>query len=60
MSDGVRILGGWRRRPNRLSPRLISPRLHVAMREARNDAVPFALAAAGTLLALALVSRHAD
>ena len=29
------------------------------MREARNDAAPFALVAAGVLLALALVSRHA-
>lgn len=34
-------------------------RLRVAVREARNDAAPFALAAAGILIALALVSRHA-
>jgi uncharacterized membrane protein len=34
-------------------------RLHVAMREARDDAAPFALVAAGTLLLLALVSKHA-
>jgi uncharacterized membrane protein len=36
-----------------------STRLHAALREARNDAAPFALVAAGLLLALALVSRHA-
>ncbi len=35
-------------------------RLQAAMREARDDAAPFALAAAGILVALALVSRHAD
>ncbi len=35
-------------------------RLHAALREARDDAAPFALAAAGILVALALVSRHAD
>jgi hypothetical protein len=34
-------------------------RLHAAMREARDDAAPFALAAAGILVALALVSRSA-
>jgi hypothetical protein len=34
-------------------------RLHAAAREARDDAAPFALAAAGILIALALVSRHA-
>ena len=34
-------------------------RLFTAAREARNDAAPFALAAAGILVALALVSRHA-
>jgi hypothetical protein len=34
-------------------------RLFMAAREARNDAAPFALAAAGILVALALVSRHA-
>lgn len=34
-------------------------RLHAAVREARDDAAPFALVAAGVLLALALVSRHA-
>src|SRR5512132_580931 len=34
-------------------------RLLTAAREARNDAAPFALAAAGILVALALVSRHA-
>jgi uncharacterized membrane protein len=33
--------------------------LHAAVREARNDASPFALAAAGILIALALVARHA-
>ena len=36
-----------------------SERLHAAAREARNDAAPVALAAAATLVALALVSRHA-
>lgn len=35
-------------------------RLRVAAREARDDAAPFALAAAGILIALALVSRHAQ
>ena len=34
-------------------------RLHAAAREARDDAAPFALAAAVMLIALALVSRHA-
>jgi uncharacterized membrane protein len=34
-------------------------RLRAAAREARNDAAPFALAAAGILTALALTSRHA-
>jgi hypothetical protein len=34
-------------------------RLRAAVREARDDAAPFALAAAGILIALALVSRHA-
>jgi hypothetical protein len=34
-------------------------RLHAAMREARDDAAPFALLAAVTLTVLALVSRHA-
>jgi uncharacterized membrane protein len=34
-------------------------RLPAALREARDDAAPFALAAAGLLVALALVSRHA-
>jgi uncharacterized membrane protein len=34
-------------------------RLRAVAREARDDAAPFALAAAGILIALALVSRHA-
>jgi hypothetical protein len=34
-------------------------RLHAAAREARDDAAPFALAAASILIALALVSKHA-
>ncbi len=34
-------------------------RLHAAVREARDDAAPFALVAAGVLAVLALVSRHA-
>jgi len=34
-------------------------RLHTAAREARDDAAPFALVAAATLIALSLVSRHA-
>jgi hypothetical protein len=41
---------------------VVSPdpdRLRAAVREARDDAAPFALAAAGILIALALVSRHA-
>jgi uncharacterized membrane protein len=37
-----------------------SARLLEAAREARDDAAPFALAAAGALVQLALVSRHAD
>src|SRR2546423_3637389 len=36
-----------------------SARLHAAAREARNDAAPFALAAAAILIALALVAKHA-
>jgi Protein of unknown function (DUF1345) len=36
-----------------------SARLHAAVREARNDAAPFALAAAATLVALALIARNA-
>jgi hypothetical protein len=35
-------------------------RLHAAMREARDDAAPFALAAAAILIALAVVSKHAN
>jgi hypothetical protein len=34
-------------------------RLNAALRETRDDAAPFALAAAGALVVLALVSRHA-
>ena len=34
-------------------------RLHAEVREARDDAAPFALAGAGILIALALVSKHA-
>jgi hypothetical protein len=44
------------------APTAIPPdpdRLASAVREARNDAAPFALTAAGTLVALALVSKHA-
>ncbi len=37
-----------------------SARLHAAAREARDDAAPFALAAAAILIALALVAQHAD
>jgi len=36
-----------------------SARLHAAAREARDDAAPFALAAAAILIALALVAQHA-
>ena len=36
-----------------------SARLHAAAREARDDAAPFALAAAAILIALALVAKHA-
>jgi uncharacterized membrane protein len=35
-------------------------RLEAAVREARDDAAPFALAAAGVLIVLALVSKHAN
>jgi uncharacterized membrane protein len=35
-------------------------RLHAAAREARNDAAPFALVAASILIALGLVSKHAQ
>src|SRR5579859_3654718 len=34
-------------------------RLHAAVREARDDAAPFALAAAALLIALAVVGNHA-
>ena len=37
-----------------------SDRLHAAAREARDDAAPFALGAAGILIVLALVSMHAN
>ncbi len=40
-------------------PPLDPERLRAAAREARNDAAPFALGAAGVLVVLALVSRHA-
>ena len=43
-------------------PAAVSPnpdRLRTAVREARDDAAPFALVAGGILIALALVSRHA-
>ena len=43
-------------------PAAVSPnpdRLRAAVREARDDAAPFALVAGGILIALALVSRHA-
>ncbi len=40
--------------------RMVDPdRLHAAAREARDDASPFALGAAGILIVLALVSMHA-
>ena len=35
-------------------------RLQAAVREARDDAAPFALGAAGILIVLALVSMHAN
>jgi hypothetical protein len=35
-------------------------RLHAAMREARDEAAPFALAGAAILIALAVVSKHAN
>ena len=41
------------------TPSSDSARLHAAAREARDDAAPFALAAAAILIALALVSQHA-
>ena len=34
--------------------------MHAAVREARDDAAPFALVAAAILIALAIVSKHAD
>jgi hypothetical protein len=37
-----------------------SARLHAAAREARDDAAPFTLVAAAILIALALVSKHAN
>jgi hypothetical protein len=42
-----------------VAPQSGSARLHAAAREARNDAAPFALAAAAILIALALVAKHA-
>ena len=50
------------RRPKRADASTVSPdaaRMRAAAREARDDAAPFALGAAGILIALALVSRHA-
>jgi hypothetical protein len=41
------------------SPSPEPERLHAAVREARNDAAPFALVAATILIALALVAKHA-
>jgi uncharacterized membrane protein len=52
VSDGVLILGV-------VAETSDLARLHLAMREARDDAAPFALVAGGVLLVLALVSRHA-
>jgi hypothetical protein len=49
MADATAPVGG---RPD-------AERLHAAVREARDDAAPFTLVAAGTLVALALVSMHA-
>lgn len=40
-----------------IGPRPSQERLHDALREARDDAAPFALAAAGTLVALSLTGR---
>lgn len=46
--------------PGAMAPALPDPgRLASAVREARDDAAPFALVAGGVLVALALVSRHA-
>jgi uncharacterized membrane protein len=49
------------REPSVAAPLSPDPeRLRAAAREARDDAAPFALAAAGILIALGLVSRHAQ
>jgi hypothetical protein len=45
--------------PEQAAPPPNSDRLAAAVREARDDAAPFALAAAGILVALGLVSMHA-
>jgi uncharacterized membrane protein len=45
--------------PPPAAPPSDSGRLHAAAREARDDAAPFALAAAAILIALALVAQHA-
>lgn len=62
LSDGVLILSAMAKATKLTESGGVSPdpdRLRAAAREARDDAAPFALAAAGTLIALALVSRHA-
>ncbi len=61
-SGGVSILVGMADSSAPADTATVSPdprRLAAAVREARDDAAPFALAAAGNLVALALVSRHA-
>ena len=46
--------------PGAVAPALPDPgRLAAAVREARDDAAPFALVAGGVLVTLALVGRHA-
>lgn len=58
----VSFWSGMGRQPNQVAVGAVSPdadRLRAAVREARDDAAPFALVAAGILIALALVSRHA-
>ena len=59
LSGAVSILSGMVKGTEAAKVSPDPDRLLGAAREARNDAAPFALAAAGILMALALVSRHA-
>lgn len=62
LSDGVSFWSAMAEATEPAGRAAVSPdpnRLRAAAREARDDAAPFVLVAAGILIALALVSRHA-